>query len=152
MKEVFDVSYAVHRMGEERAKRKEIKKLLQQQSSHIRLQTINSYLPALDDDSDDEYIMITGDNDSNTSSSSNETGDKRHEHQFETLCKTLDSQIALDNEKVEKDNVIKKLAGNLMMEAPPVVNQRVRSGFHLNMNNATLLERRKNTSVLEQQE
>jgi hypothetical protein len=151
MKEVFDVSYAVHRMGEERAKRKENKKLLQQQPNHLRSQAFNAPLPTLDDDNDDEDIMMKRDDDSNISSSSSSDEDKHHERQIELLCKTLDSQIALDNEQVKRNSMIKKLVGNLKADAPPIVNQRVKRSFDLNMSNATLLGRRKNAPLLKQQ-
>jgi hypothetical protein len=151
MKEVFDVSYAVHRMGEERAKRKETKKLLQQQPSYQRLQAFNAPLPSLDDDNDDEDIMMAPDNDSNTSSSSSSSDeDKHHERQIESLSKTLDSQLALDNEQAKRNSLIKKLAGNLKTDGPPIVNQKVKPSFDLNMSNATLLGRRKNAPLLQQ--
>ena len=165
MKEAFDVSYAVHRMGEERAQRKEHKKILKQQPAHLRMQAFNAPLNVSEeDDNDNEDIMMKREDDdddsSNNSSSCSSTSSppninqQQPQCQIEPLCKTLDSQaIIVDNDKNKSNNTfIKKLAGNLRTDnsPPPIVNQRVKPAFNLDINNSTLLGRRKNAPILHQ--
>ncbi|KAK4515458.1 uncharacterized protein ATC70_010404 [Mucor velutinosus] len=166
MKEVFDVSYAVHRMGEERAQRKEHKKMMQQQPGHLRMQAFNAPLVVSEeDDNDDEDIMAKReqddededsslDNNSSSSSSSPENADQ-HPRRVDGLCSTQDSQLAILNgsagkTKSQNNALIKKLANNKWVDSPPTVNQRVKQSFNLDMNNATLLGRRKNVPILHQ--
>lgn len=165
MKEAFDVSYAVHRMGEERAQRKEHKKMLKQQPAHLRVQAFNAPLAVSEeDDNDDEDIMMKRENDdddsSNNSSSCSstssppDTDQQQQQRQIESLCETLDSQaIIADDEKSKTNNaLIKKLAGNLRKDnpPPPIANQKAKPAFNLDMNNSTLLGRRKNVPILHQ--
>ncbi|KAI7891443.1 kinase-like domain-containing protein [Mucor mucedo] len=132
MKEVFDVSYAVHRMGEERAQRKENKKKPVQETSRLKV----FHAPLNDDDDEEEEEEMVQDDSSNTSSS---------DDNIDSLCTHLeDAQI----KKKPNDNLlIKKLAGRLN-DAPPVVNRKAKKSFELNMGKATLLGRRKNVPTL----
>jgi hypothetical protein len=158
MKEVFDVSYAVHRMGEERAQRKEKKKLQQNtnNTAQHRFKVFNASIEN-DDDENEEDIMINDDddvssNESSTSSSESlsSTENNNHERHIESLCKTLDFSTINTGEKGKSRNsnlLIKKLAGGLHPDGPPIVNQRVKKTFDLNLNDATLLGRRKNVPL-----
>ncbi|KAI8637569.1 kinase-like domain-containing protein [Parasitella parasitica] len=158
MKEAFEVSYAVHRMGEERAQRKEHKKIVQQQPGYLRMQAFNAPLGVSeDDDIDDEDIMVKKRQDDDESSSSScssspSPSDIDPKHQIKSLCKDLDSQATTTDKSESSTVLIKKLAGNLRTDDPPVsaVNQRVRQAFNLDMNNSTLLGRRKNVPILHQ--
>ncbi|KAI8062279.1 kinase-like domain-containing protein [Gilbertella persicaria] len=152
MKEAFDVSYAVHRMGEERAKRKENKKLnLHEQQ--MRFQMLNG--PSLSDSEEEDLSKDDISSDSTASSSSNDD-EKHHERQIESLSKALNDTHVEDK---RKSTLIRKLAGGLKADQPPtqkkrlfdsphVVNQKPKSGFELNINNATLLGRRKNVPLV----
>lgn len=168
MKEVFDVSYAVHRMGEERAQRKEHKKMMQQQPGHLRMQAFNAPLAVSEeDDNDDEDIMAKRGRDdddedssldnsgSSCSSASSPENTDQHPRQVDGLCSTLDSQLTIVNggaakTKSQNNTLIKKLANNNWVDSPPTVNQRAKQSFNLDMNNATLLGRRKNVPILHQ--
>lgn len=130
MKEVFDVSYAVHRMGEERAQRKETKK--QQTTAQSRFKVFNAPI-----NNDEEEEMVNDDS-SNTSSS---------DDNIDSLCSTLDSS-QIEKKKPSNDNLlIKKLAGRFN-DAPSTVNRKAKKSFELNMCKATLLGRRKNVPTL----
>ncbi|KAL9558725.1 hypothetical protein MBANPS3_000772 [Mucor bainieri] len=167
MKEAFDVSYAVHRIGEERAQRKEHKKMMQQQPGHLRMQAFNAPLVVSEeDDNDDEDIMAKRGHDddedssldnsgSSSPSSSPENTDHHPPRQVDGLCSTLDSQLTIVNgtagkTKSQNNTLIKKLAKNNWVDSPPTVNQRAKQSFNLDMNNATLLGRRKNVPILHQ--
>lgn len=162
MKEVFDVSYAVHRMGEERAQRKEHKKMMQQQPAHLRMQAFNAPLVVSEeDDNDEEDIMAKrgqGDDDSldnSNSSCSSSSPPTEHQRQVDGLCSTLDSQVTIATNntgkpKSQNNTLIKKLANNKWVDSPPTVNQRAKQSFNLDMNNSTLLGRRKNVPILHQ--
>ncbi|CAO0802861.1 unnamed protein product [Mucor circinelloides] len=162
MKEVFDVSYAVHRMGEERAQRKEHKKMMQQQPAHLRMQAFNAPLVVSEeDDNDEEDIMAKrgqGDDDSldnSNSSCSSSSPPTEHQRQVDGLCSALDSQVTIATNntgkpKSQNNTLIKKLANNKWVDSPPTVNQRAKQSFNLDMNNSTLLGRRKNVPILHQ--
>ncbi|KAL7332721.1 Protein kinase [Mucor circinelloides] len=162
MKEVFDVSYAVHRMGEERAQRKEHKKMMQQQPAHLRMQAFNAPLVVSEeDDNDEEDIMAKrgqGDDDSldnSNSSCSSSSPPTEHQRQIDGLCSALDSQVTIATNnagkpKSQSNTLIKKLANNKWVDSPPTVNQRAKQSFNLDMNNSTLLGRRKNVPILHQ--
>lgn len=130
MKEVFDVSYAVHRMGEERAQRKETAK--KSTTAQSRFKVFNAPL------NDEEEEDMVNDDSSNTSSS---------DDNIDSLCSTLD---ATQIKKPNNDNLlIKKLAGRFNDETPPTVNRKPnKKSFELNMGKATLLGRRKNVPTL----
>lgn len=166
MKEVFDVSYAVHRMGEERAQRKEHKKMMQQQPAHLRMQAFNAPLAVSEeDDNDDEDIMAKHDDEdssldhSGSSCSSSSSPEHPPRQQVDGLCSsTLDSQLTMVNgnatktSKSQNNTLIKKLANNKWVDAPPTVNQKAKPSFNLDLNHATLLGRRKNVPILHQDE
>lgn len=144
MKEAFDVSYAVHRMGEERAQRKEAKK--QQMNNpytvQSRFKVFNA--PVNDHDEDDEDVMANEDL-SDPSSYEEEEG----QNQVNSLCNDFNSaQTITEKKPSSNDNLlIKKLAGKFH-DSPPTVNRRVKKSFELNMGKATLLGRRKNVPTL----
>ncbi|KAI9487572.1 MAG: kinase-like domain-containing protein [Benjaminiella poitrasii] len=104
MKEMFDVSYAVQRMGEERVKCKENRKRLQQQSERRPLPAIY-----------DPLYLISGSDDE------------------------------------DHDEILSQLSSNKKALSPTILNQPVEPVFDLNMDNATLLGRRKNWLVKHQQ-
>lgn len=110
MKEALDVSYAVHRMGEERAQRKEKKN-----SNKI----FGFNRPIEVDEEEEETVISSGDDDEEVEAITKDTNNKLH---------------------INNTNLISKLAAG---SHPPTVNKRVKPGFQLNMNNATLLGRRK---------
>lgn len=132
MKEVFDVSYAVHRMGEERAQRKK-----QQQQPQDRFKVFNVPLNGPDDEEEEEE-MVQDDDSSNTSSSD--------DTMMDSVCTQLKDSRLEKKKPTNHDNLlIKKLAGRLN-ETP--VNRKVKKSFELNMGKATLLGRRKNVPTL----
>ncbi|KAI8334858.1 serine/threonine-protein kinase srk1 [Choanephora cucurbitarum] len=170
MKEAFDVSYAVHRMGEEKAKRKENKKIFQQhrksqngvvQPQQGRFHVLNG--PSVsdddeDDDDDDDSIPTKDDNSSSSAASSsddNEDDEKHHERQIESLGKKLNITHLKDEKKQGHNTLIQKLAGGLKTDAPPKrgsnnpssTKSKANQVFELNINNATLLGRRKNVPI-----
>ncbi|CEP14202.1 hypothetical protein [Parasitella parasitica] len=158
MKEMFEVSYAVHRMGEERAQRKEHQKMIQQQPGYLRMQAFNAPLGiSEDDDNDDEDIMMKKGQDEDESSSSccsssPSPPDIDQKHRIESSCTNLGSQTTVNDKSKSNNALIKKLAGSIRTDEPPVpiVNQRVKQTFNLDINNSTLLGRRKNVPMLHQ--
>lgn len=149
MKEVFDVSYAVHRMGEERAQRKEIKKFNNNNNTaQNRFKVFNAPIGNDDEDEEDDDIMMKDDDDSSNTSSATSSVES-HEDKMASLNSALKDSHINNNEKKSAPNnlLIKKLAGGLYTDSPPIVNQRVKKSFDLNLGNATLLGRRKNAAV-----
>lgn len=149
MKEVFDVSYAVHRMGEERAQRKEIKKLNNNNNNNTaqnRFKVFNAPIENYDEDEEDDDIMMKDDS-SNTSSATSSV--ESHEDKMASLNSALnDSHITNEKKSAPNNLLIKKLAGGLTTDSPPIiVNQKPKKTFDLNLGNATLLGRRKNVPV-----
>ena len=111
MKEMFDISYAVHRMTEEKQRRQQIK-----QSDTPRRSLLISAVNGLDDMTDDD--MTTTD----------ETSSTHDEEEIESLGNQFKAtQLQKRQTRSNKD-------GGL---------------FELNMNNATLLGRRKIPSATE---
>ncbi|KAI8079334.1 kinase-like domain-containing protein [Thamnidium elegans] len=145
MKEAFDVSYAVHRMGEERAQRKEAKKqqMNNPYSVQNRFKVFNA--PIMNDhDEDDEDVMAKEDLSDPSSFEEEEV-----QSQINSLCNDFDSaQTMTEKKPSSNDNLlIKKLAGKFH-DSPPTVNRKARKSFELNMGKATLLGRRKNVPTL----
>lgn len=118
MKEMFDISYAVHRMTEEKQRRKNIKQ--SGDTSKNRRSLFMSAVNGDDDDiTEDEVDLVTDE------TSSNQTSEEDGVHELK--------------EKIDLVNI---------NESTPVNEKKIKSNkqhnlFELNMNNATLLGRRK---------
>ncbi|KAI8371386.1 kinase-like domain-containing protein [Radiomyces spectabilis] len=166
MKEIFDVSYAVHRMAEERARRKEIKK--KGKNQHGFQQAIHSQM--LDDDEDhddpdenhDDDVSddLTGDE---TSSSSQSANEEEHERQIEVLRNKLaDTSVDQDTpgkrlQQLQRDRLLQQIRQEEQTRQrvikPPSdkrgqKSHKSKAVFDLNLDNATLLGRRKNNENL----
>jgi hypothetical protein len=148
MKEVFDVSYAVHRMGEERAQRKEIKKhQINTNSTNTRQSQLRALAASCDDDDENS-------SDSDTSSSL-DSSDVDANDPLGVAVMKLKSRFENDPSGAElfrrdmqqkrQDKRTGKMnrTGVETVVAPGDVR---RKPFELNLDNATLIERRrKNT-------
>ncbi|KAI8143490.1 kinase-like domain-containing protein [Fennellomyces sp. T-0311] len=137
MKEIFDVSYAVHRMAEERSRRKEMRRRQQRRGGGLANTLSNVY-------SDDEDAYDGFDDD--TASSSNSSS-----HDGETLrsTATVDSRgNAPSNmlQKLQRDRVAQHIRAEKPMpkSEPKRSPRKAKPVFELNMDNATLLGRRRN--------
>lgn len=160
MKEVFDVSYAVHRMAEEKARRKALAANPKAQTAAFtNIHAMNDMDEDVDDgNDDDEYGLTTDNSDSSQSADSSE----------ESEAPAPESQD-LTNVKVQLDNLKLKdppsqrlqqaqrerLAANLKgsaktsVEKPKSMNKpSKKSPFELKIGSATLLERRKQRQQL----
>lgn len=113
MKEMFDISYAVHRMTEEKQRRKNMK----QAGDNRRSLFMNAVNGDDDDITEDEIDLVT---DGTSSQTSEEEGVNELKEKIELLV--LNPSISA-TEKKSKSNL-----------------------FELNINHATLLERRKKPS------
>ncbi|KAI8049787.1 kinase-like domain-containing protein [Gilbertella persicaria] len=113
MKEMFDISYAVHRMTEEKQRRKQLKQQPEPNHRSLFMSAVND----MDDDVDDH---ITED-DSTTASSTQE------DEELEALRNKLEV-VQVEGDQTPKPRNKSNKDGGL---------------FELNMNNATLLGRRK---------
>jgi hypothetical protein len=138
MKEMFDISYTVHRMAEEKVHRKNLK--LHQTIVDKNANRRSVFMSAINDNTDDDDIMdkesesdMTTDENSSTQTGSEDEADK----ELESLKDKL-NVIALEQmEKAPRENPGKKLRNNF------------RQPFELNMNKATLLGRRKHVQEVE---
>ncbi|KAI7860344.1 kinase-like domain-containing protein [Circinella umbellata] len=138
MREIFDVSYAVHRMAEERSRRKEIRRRQQRRGVAPMPNTLGN----IDSDDEDDYI-----NDEDTSGSTSTNSSYDDENPRST---TLDSRGGGPSnmlQKIQRDRVTQQLRS----EKPSHKTESKRSSprkskpvFELNMDNATLLGRRRN--------
>ncbi|KAI8885684.1 Pkinase-domain-containing protein [Backusella circina FSU 941] len=139
MKEMFDISYTVHRMAEEKVHRKNLK-LQQHNAGDVNVNRRSAFMSAINDDTDDDDIMdkesesdMTTDENSSTQTGSDDEVDKELENLKDKLNVVALEQI----EKTPKANPGKKLRNNF------------RQPFELNMDKATLLGRRKHVHEIE---
>jgi rubrerythrin len=132
MKEMFDISYTVHRMAEEKVHRKNLK--LHQNTVDTNANRRSVFMSAINDNTDDDDIMdkesesdMTTDENSSTQTGSEDEVDK----ELESLKDKLNVVALEQMEKAPRVNPGKKLRNNF------------RQPFELNMDKATLLGRRK---------
>jgi NADH:ubiquinone oxidoreductase subunit len=149
MKEVFDVSYAVHRMGEERAQRKEIKKHHQINTNNTNARQSQLRALAASRDDDDENSS-----DSDTSSSL-DSSDVDANDPLGVAVMKLKSRFENDPSGAElfrrdmQQKRQEKRTGKInrtdvkTVVAPGDVQ---RKPFELNLDNATLIERRRKST------
>lgn len=130
MKEMFDISYAVHRMAEEKQRRKQIKQAGGDVDANRRSLFMAAVNGDAEDMTDEEAELITDETESSTQASSEE------DHHVEALSNNLD-QVHIN----ESTPVIVNNTGN---ERKHKSKSNKHGGvFELNMHNATLLGRRK---------
>lgn len=136
MKEMFDISYAVHRMSEEKARRKVIK---QQPNQENRRSLFMSAINGDDDDvTEDEADMITDE----TSTTEEEEEEEEEQPQKEQPMNELKNKL---NVLHIDESVPASIEHKPSTVHHKKVNRSNKNGglFELNMNNATLLGRRK---------
>ncbi|KAI8993344.1 kinase-like domain-containing protein [Pilobolus umbonatus] len=123
MKEMFDISYAVHRMAEEKTHRRNMK--LQSQLGNEDIITHRSLFMAGIHSADDDGMEETSDMTADETSSSQTASECDQE--MEELNNELNA-VHIDGPRKDEDNDRKRHKGRL---------------FELNMENATLLGKRK---------
>jgi serine/threonine protein kinase len=158
MKEVFDVSYAVHRIAEETARRKALaaSNANRQSAAFSPLHALNN----IDEDDDDEAYGLTTDN-----SDSSQSADSGEESDHHSIAAAAAATRMTNNVKVQMDNLRLKnpptqrlqqsqrerVAAHLKGPASPklpvdrtlVKTTSKKIPFELKIGNATLLEKRK---------
>lgn len=135
MKEMFDISYAVHRMSEEKARRKVIK---HQPNQENRRSVFMSAINGDDDDvTEDEADMITDE----TSTTEEEEEEVEVEQKDQPISELKDKLNVLHID----ESVLTAIDHKSTTVPHKKVNRSNKNGglFELNMNNATLLGRRK---------
>ncbi|KAL0145447.1 CAMK/CAMK1/CAMK1-RCK protein kinase [Mucor lusitanicus] len=135
MKEMFDISYAVHRMSEEKARRKVIK---QQPNQENRRSLFMSAINGDDDDvTEDEADMITDE-----TSTTEEEEEEEEQPQKEQPMNELKDKLKVLHIDESVPTPIEHKPSTVQHKK---VNRSNKNGglFELNMNNATLLGRRK---------
>ncbi|KAF7721655.1 hypothetical protein EC973_004331 [Apophysomyces ossiformis] len=154
MKECFDVSYAVHRMAEERARRKNLRRAQDgkdnRKPNQIFLNAINNRDSESEDDDENDTSLESDLTADETSSSSHSANDDEHDQGIETLRRNLD-KTSLNHDKpnmmlqqLQRDRLAQRIK---QRDSPTEHRQKSRKSkavFELNMDNSTLLGRRKN--------
>ncbi|CAM0135320.1 unnamed protein product [Umbelopsis sp. WA50703] len=153
MKEVFDVSYAVHRMAEEKARRKAL-------AANPKAQTaVFGAIHAMNDidedgnDDDDGYGLTTDNSDSSQSADSSEESEiPAPESREVNNAKVQMDNLKLKNppsqrlQQAQRERLVANLKGaaKIPTEKPkPSSKMLKKSPFELKIGNATLLEKRK---------
>ncbi|CDH56674.1 pkinase-domain-containing protein [Lichtheimia corymbifera JMRC:FSU:9682] len=128
MKEVFDVSYAVHRMAEERSRRKEIRRRQQQQqqaSSHF---TYPNMMGNIDDDDDDDDDDNDGDDQENIAPPPNVSS---HGEPTSLL------------QKMQRDKITQQMDKPAVSTKRSSAHKKSKPTFELSLEKATLIDRRR---------
>ncbi|KAJ2961983.1 hypothetical protein NQZ79_g2776 [Umbelopsis isabellina] len=161
MKEVFDVSYAVHRMAEEKARRKALAANPKAQAAAFgAIHAMNDIDEDVhdDDDDDDGYGLTTDNSDSSQSADSSEESEvpAPESKELSNVKLQLDN-LKLKNppsqrlQQAQRERLAANLKGpaKLPTEKPKPMNKpSKKSPFELKIGNATLLERRKQRQQL----
>jgi len=156
MKEVFDVSYAVHRMAEENARRKALAASNPNgpPAAFSALQAMNN----IDEDEDEEAYGLTTDNsDSSQSADSGEESDHPTASAMTNQIKVQMDNLRLKNppgqrlQQSQRERVAAHLKGSASKPASERTSAKSaskKSPFELKIGNATLLEKRKQRQQL----
>lgn len=155
MKEIFDVSYAVHRMAEERARRKELRRRQRREPGRVPPpNALNNFYDEDDDDEDDD----DEDDDMDYNADDRETDDTNGSSDASDSRSTSDSDIETARSRLSKATLNQNTPGNLIQQRQrDRIGQKLRAEvaeakakkrapkpvFELNMDKATLLGRRK---------
>lgn len=157
MKEIFDVSYAVHRMAEERARKKELRRKRQErrENSYVDVfpNSLVNFYPAEDEDDDEDDVECVSETDepSSEDSKSDTEGVREKVEKLDTKDDGLPKQML---QNLQRDRILQQMKDANTIKAADTdktsSSKRSKSGrrmkpiFELNMENATLLGRRKN--------
>ncbi|KAG0182821.1 hypothetical protein DFQ28_005249 [Apophysomyces sp. BC1034] len=154
MKECFDVSYAVHRMAEERARRKNIRRINDAKDdrkfNQIFLNALNNGDSETEDDDERDASLESDLTADETSSSSHSGNDDDHEQSIEAMRKNLDkTTLSHDKPNTMLQQLQRDRLAQRIKQQEPSTEQRTKprkpkAVFELNMDNSTLLGRRKN--------
>lgn len=162
MKEVFDVSYAVHRMAEERARRKDLRRRQREGQASVFPNSLTNYYSDEEDDEDEddeeedeEGVVVQQGAEKMQPSQDYNRGVMEHTREAMERAKLSNHNDSLPSkmiQKLQRDRVDqqqahaekKKTERSNRSKAPikPTKTAGIPS-FELNMDNATLLGRRK---------
>lgn len=145
MKEVFDVSYAVHRMAEERSRRKEIRRRQHQQQASSNLRSDAAYsnmMGNIDDDEDDDDYNNDEDDDDNQENIAPPPNVPSHGEPTSLLQKMQRDKITQQMDKPAVST--KRSSAHKSAKSKPI--------FELNMDKATLIGRRRHQKEEENNE
>ena len=134
MKEVFDVSYAVHRMAEERSRRKDIRRRQQQQaSSNLRGENYPNMMGNIDDDDENDDYNDDDEDDDNQENIAPPPNLPSHGEPTSLLQKMQRDKLTQQMDKPAAST--KRSSAHKTTKSKPV--------FELSLEKASILDRRR---------